>query len=812
MSPCSWRPERSINQDLSDNQFRLMDSLSDKSGLVVNDTQSNLALVGTDTVSAFDSPLNTVKATSSAGEESAMMGSAQEDRPTNESLTAKSASHQSPGVSARTLEDARDSPLMTREPARALACLNNNAILPRPTEKYDPTSPNSLAEDPFESRSPTPTHSIISSRRNKTATPHLMTDSATPVNSLGKIGRSRTMSPITTMRATNKDHPGIRISSARSTPRHTIMFPDFATEKPNESFGSPVHSVKYSPRSENVSPIPLERNSEQNATPPLSLRASATSVHSATYVQRDNTVSPSPTSIDVPENLHDAPALSITNRSDATFSIPTTIEKQRDRSATPNRSIKSTARSKNSSSFHELEDTEENRCDTPDYPVKGTPRCGSTSPIPTVQQTQRDSIDTAVPNLANIDTEENVSGTLLHSPKHQPRSKSGSPISNVPEHLCETPAHSLRSSPSCKTALSIATMIEIRESGSANSISPIKDTPRNKTESPIPTIIEVQESISDTPVRSAINTPTSSVPTIDSRESASDTPVPSMMSIPITSVPQTTDIQECISDTLVPSVRNTPTSSSPTLVEKQLSRSATPVSSTRDTSTTKISEVTTASSQTESSPTNNREDEDNSESFHYNATIYQMLVDKELVSYTPDLSDDIIPLLPTATEQNDSIIDPEERSPTLCPEFMAKSTDTEVTSNDCMPVSSRNTTLLSTSVPLSYSSESVTPVFSEGKLSLHDKLATTFYMCNSELYNTENSLQSSETPPLCSGAKLKKGSAPTKKYVIPRPPEIYDGTKLKKSNSPRDDNLRSKSVPHLSVLEMKRINFKQSNK
>lgn len=188
-----------------------------------------------------------------------------------------------------------------------------------------------------------------------------------------------------------------------------------------------------------------------------------------------------------------------------------------------------------------------------------------------------------------------------------------------------------------------------------------------------------------------------------------------------------------------------------------------------------------------------------------------MLVDKELVSYTPDLSDDIIPLLPTATEQNDSIIDPEERSPTLCPEFMAKSTDTEVTSNDCMPVSSRNTTLLSTSVPLSYSSESVTPVFSEGKLSLHDKLATTFYMCNSELYNTENSLQSSETPPLCSGAKLKKGSAPTKKYVIPRPPEIYDGTKLKKSNSPRDDNLRSKSVPHLSVLEMKRINFKQSN-
>lgn len=812
MSPCSWRPERSISQNLSDNQFHLIDSLSDRTGLGVNDTQSNLALVGAETVSAFDSPLNTVKATSSVGEESAMMGSAQEDRPTNESLAAKSASHQSPEVSARTLEDVRDSPLMTRESARALACLNNNAILPRHTEKYDPTSPNSVAEDPFESRSPTPTHSIISSRRNKTATPHLMTDSATPVNSPRRIGRSGTMSPITTMRATNKDHPGIRIYSARDTSRNTIMFPDFATEKPNESFSSPVHSVKHSPRNKNVSPIPVERNSEENTISALSLRASTTSVHSSKYVQRDNIVSPSPTSIDVPGNLYDAPAFSITNRSDATFSFPTTIEKQHNRSATPALSIKSTARSKTSSSFHKLEDTEEKRCDTPEYPMKGTPRCESTSPIPTVRQTHRGSTDTAVPNLANIDTEENVSGTLLHSPKRQPRSKSASPISNVPEHLCETPAHSLSSSPSCKTALSIATMIEIRESGSANSISPIKDTPRNKTESPIPTIIDAQESISDTPVHSAINTPTSSVPTIDPQESASNTPVPSVMSIAMTSVPQTTDIQECISDTLVPSVRNTPTSPVPTLVEKQQSRSVTPVSSTRDTSTTQISEVTTASSQAKSSPTNNREDEDKSEIFQYNATIYQMLVDKELVSYTPDLSDDIIPLLPTATEQNESIIDPEERSPTLCPEFIAKSTETEVTSNDCMPVSSRNTTLLSTSVPLSYSSESVTPVFSEGKLSLNDKLATTFYMCNSELYNTENSLQGSETLPLCSEAKLKKGSASTKKYIIPRPPEIPDGTKLKKSNPSRDDNLQSKSVSPLRVLEMKRINFKQSNK
>ena len=655
-----------------------------------------------------------------------------------------------------------------------------------------------------------------------------MTDSTTPVHSVRSTYRSKTMPSIATIHLTNEDDLATRIYSARSIPRNNSVSPDITAEKTEDSFSTPVHSVKPSPRYKTISPVPLEMNSE-DITHALSLKASTTFVDSVQNTQREE--SPIPTIIDVSDNFSDTPVLSVTNtpKSSTMFPIPTIIERKINHSISPCCSLEYTPRSKTLSTIQTPQDPQEEKCDTPSYSLKYTPRSKTMSTIQTHQ-----------------DPQVKRCGTPSYSLKYTPRSKTMSTIQthqDPQEEKCDTPSYSLKYTPRSKTMSTIQTHQDPQVKRCGTPVNSVKNTPRYKNMSPTSTILKMQLKSSDTPTssftkidaeenlshivpRSKSISPISNMiedlfeTTTHSSSSSLSYKTPSSIATVIeiqdtsrnkteSPIPTIIDTQESVSDTHVPSVRSTSKSPIPTIIDKQLNSSVTPVLSPCDTPRTERSKVTTASSQLEDSPTSNYEEKDKSS--HYNAMIYQMLVNKELNSYTPDPTDHIVPMLPTATNQ-ENIINPEETGSPLCTPFTVSSTETDTSNSDCSTILSSNTTLLSTSAFPTCSSESVIPILSKETFPSHDKLASTFYMCNSEMFNADTSKQNLDSTPVPSGTTLKKGPISTKKYVIRRPPKYPDETNLQKFNASRDNNLQPKSPsPTLSVLEMKRINFKQFN-
>ena len=158
MSPRSWHPNQSINQNLSDNEFHLSDPVSNKLRQEGNDRQSNLTSVEKQRKSPFDFPPNTIKPTSTTQAESAIMMAVGEQ--TRGNFTANSSHNKDQERSDTTLEVTSDSLQTMTEPTSDLTCLNNNAIISHDVETYNPVFPNSLAEEHLKKKSPALIHPI----------------------------------------------------------------------------------------------------------------------------------------------------------------------------------------------------------------------------------------------------------------------------------------------------------------------------------------------------------------------------------------------------------------------------------------------------------------------------------------------------------------------------------------------------------------------------------------------------------------------------------------------------------------------------
>lgn len=588
----------------------------------------------------------------------------------------------------------------------------------------------------------------------------------------------------------HKNHSSLS-NSTEITPKQDVNF--------HVKHATAVHPFKDPPRSKSASAIPASFKPEMKITDALTPRLSQ---------------------IDSNENLSKIPVFSPRNLQRSKSAMPMS-----DMQKTP---LEIATTTKNSSSLFVLskEDTSKNKTYSPIPTIDNSQPCLFDTPVLTAKST-------LVSPVTITSTQQSISNNSIFSEKNIPKSQDHR-IINSQEGISYTPVSSLRNTlissgdtqedNSTISVRSIPTIIDTQEN--------IGDTPihsvRSILESPVDAIINTQEDIRDTPVMSVKYPPVSPIPVITNiQKSTANTPINSMNNMSMYPIPTIPDNHEIYSDTPFLSMKSTPEVSVPPIFDGKENISGViyiestpkpPVSAKFDAqesiSTSLLSMSDTPKRQksetrTRSPPISDPQDKE------YKSLFHQMMLNNESNSFSLDSEDEeVVSLAPFDTDQTENEINFEQQnSPSPSTQIIPTCMEANTTSHICTISSSDVNRSSSNSVPLTTGVNP--PENSEETPATHDKMNTIFYMCNSELYPADGLLHSSGSEPIHdAGVKLKRNPSPTKKYIIPRPPEHPDdGTKQQNFCSPRSDALHpnSASISTSSSLEMKRIHFKQSN-